>query len=245
MTVMSSVLWVVASLAGLPPMIATASVFAYATLLALMDFIDDDLNLLAHAAVLVSLAAVKWAFMDTLIHRLVDPPTVQSIFFSPGGFTSVTLLVSLTTLYYRAATTQNHHYSREIKRLVAVLSVTALFWLGTLGIDQNFINMRSSPTAIFSDPDRAEQVALSIFWSIFALASIAAGFGWRTAGLRYFGLVLFAVTLLKVVSIDLSQVSTGYRILSFMGLGILLLGTSVLYGKVSPLLLATKDERVA
>ena len=32
--------------------------------------------------------------------------------------------------------------------------------------------------------------------------------------------------------------ATGYRILSFMGLGGLLLGTSVLYGKLSPRLLA-------
>ena len=32
----------------------------------------------------------------------------------------------------------------------------------------------------------------------------------------------------------MSQVSTGYRILSFIGLGGLLIGTSVVYGKVSP-----------
>ena len=56
----------------------------------------------------------------------------------------------------------------------------------------------------------------------------------RNVGLRYFGLALLAITLLKVVLIDMSQVQTGYRILSFMALGGILLGTSVLYGKLTP-----------
>jgi uncharacterized membrane protein len=42
----------------------------------------------------------------------------------------------------------------------------------------------------------------------------------------------------KIVVIDLGQVGTGYRVLSFMGVGAMLLGTSVLYGKLSPRLLA-------
>jgi uncharacterized membrane protein len=37
----------------------------------------------------------------------------------------------------------------------------------------------------------------------------------------------------KVVFVDMSNVQTGWRILSFMGSGGLLLLTSVLYGKVS------------
>ena len=68
------------------------------------------------------------------------------------------------------------------------------------------------------------------------------GFRIRSVQLRYFGLVLFAITLLKVVLIDLSQVQAGYRILSFIGLGALLLGTSVLYGKFSPRLLRQEAE---
>jgi len=78
------------------------------------------------------------------------------------------------------------------------------------------------------------------------LLCVGLGFRVRQAPIRYFGLFLFALTLLKVVVIDLSAASTGYRILSFVGLGALLLGTSVLYGKVSPVLLdvnSNADER--
>ena len=73
---------------------------------------------------------------------------------------------------------------------------------------------------------------------------MAAGFKTRFAGLRYFGLTLLAMALMKIVVIDMRQVSTGYRILSFMGVGLLMLGTSVLYGKVSPRLLGKVPEPV-
>ena len=48
-----------------------------------------------------------------------------------------------------------------------------------------------------------------------------------------------------VVTVNLGQVSTGYRILSFLGLGLLMLGTSVLYGKLSPKLLKTMEATEA
>ena len=43
---------------------------------------------------------------------------------------------------------------------------------------------------------------------------------------------LFGVTVLKVLLIDLREVRFGYRILSLLGLGLMLLATSVVYGKV-------------
>ena len=45
------------------------------------------------------------------------------------------------------------------------------------------------------------------------------------------------MTLVKVTVLDLSHVRYGYRVLSFLGLGAILLITSVMYGKISPLLL--------
>src|SRR5207245_1593111 len=101
----------------------------------------------------------------------------------------------------------------------SLLVALVLLWAGTIEIDRYF-----SAGLI---PTHAEQVSLSIFWSLFAVAAVLTGFLMRSAPLRYVGLGLFAITLVKVVSIDMSQVQTGYRILSFMGLGILLLGTSV------------------
>jgi len=131
--------------------------------------------------------------------------------------------------------------------IAGFLAILVVLWAGTLEIDRVFERMIAAGSAAgsgaFADPRRAKQVAFSIFWSVFAVSCVLSGFRFRTAGLRYFGLGLFAVTLLKVVVLDMSQVQTGYRVLSFLGLGLLLMGTSVLYGKLSPMLLRkTGDE---
>ena len=115
-----------------------------------------------------------------------------------------------------------------------------LLWLGSLEIDRAFVHW-TLVTSRFAQPRVAGQVALSIYWSLFAIASVFAGFRLRLAGLRYVGLALFALTLLKIGVIDLHGAQRGYRILSFMGLGGLLLATSVLYGKLSPVLLRERE----
>jgi uncharacterized membrane protein len=113
-------------------------------------------------------------------------------------------------------------------------------WLVSVEVDRYF-EVRAAAAGA---PEllRTKQVVLSIVWSVYALACVAAGFAMRVAGLRYFGLALFALTVGKVMLVDLNAVRTGYRILSFLGLGLLLLGTSVLYGKLSPILLRGDDD---
>jgi uncharacterized membrane protein len=96
---------------------------------------------------------------------------------------------------------------------------------------------------IFDDPALAKQVAISIYWAVFGVGSVVLGFRTRIAGLRYFGLALLAIALSKVVVFDLQEVGRGYRILSFLGLGALLLMTSVVYGKLSPKLLGASPAR--
>jgi len=55
------------------------------------------------------------------------------------------------------------------------------------------------------------------------------GFWRRSAFLRWQGLVLLAVSVGKVFLVDMSALSQGYRILSFLGLGALLLAVSFVY----------------
>jgi uncharacterized membrane protein len=121
-------------------------------------------------------------------------------------------------------------------RFIGTLVIALLLLVGTFEID------RWAAYQAFSQPWFVRQVGFSIFWSAFGVGCVAVGFRTRVAALRYCGLTLLAITLVKVVTVDLGQISTGYRVLSFMGLGMLLLGTSVLYGKLSPRLLALADS---
>ena len=75
----------------------------------------------------------------------------------------------------------------------------------------------------------AQDVTLSLVWGLYAGILIVLGFWRRLQGLRWFGLGFLVVVILKVFSYDLSNLSTPYRILSFVVLGIILLGISWLY----------------
>jgi uncharacterized membrane protein len=75
------------------------------------------------------------------------------------------------------------------------------------------------------------QVGLSVLWTLYAAAALAWGFVRSRPGLRYAALALLGLVIAKVFLIDLSSVQTVYRIVSFLILGVVLLGVSLLYQK--------------
>ena len=77
-------------------------------------------------------------------------------------------------------------------------------------------------------PFRGELMT-SVTWGAYATGLIVAGLYRRYAPIRYFGIALFGITILKVFFGDLAQLQQIHRVLSFIGLGLLLLLTSYLY----------------
>jgi uncharacterized membrane protein len=75
------------------------------------------------------------------------------------------------------------------------------------------------------------QFTYSAFFMLFGAALLALGFWRRVAFLRWQALVLLAAAIGKVFIVDVSTLSQGYRILSFLGLGALLLAVSFAYQK--------------
>jgi hypothetical protein len=182
--------------------------------------------------------AGKYLLLDTLAFRLwgglpANAMVISNLQTFAGAFVFAGLLL-IRHLF------EDDPTAAKLRRAAGAAAMIMLLWLGSLEIDRAFLCWPPIASA-FADPRLAEQVALSIFWSAFAIACVAAGFRIRLAGLRYFGLALFALTLAKVALIDLRHAETGYRILSFFGLGGLLLGTSVLYGKLSSTVLAKES----
>jgi hypothetical protein len=189
------------------------------------------LRVLAHVPVLL---AIKYLLLDTLIFRLDRGPANTAVFANLQTFAGAILFGCLVLI---------RHWLPQRRKIAGAVAMIMLLWLGSLEIDRAFERWAFVMGA-FKDPAIAKQVALSIFFSAFAIGCIVVGFKFRTAGLRYFGLSLFALTLLKIGIIDLQNAETGYRILSFMGLGALLLITSVLYGKLSPVLLREENREI-
>ena len=86
-----------------------------------------------------------------------------------------------------------------------------------------------------SDPAKSgwvTQMSLSLLWSLYAIAALFIGFWQRIRVLRLAALGLFGLTVLKVVLGDMAQVEEVYRIVSFIGLGLLMIGASYLYHRV-------------
>jgi uncharacterized membrane protein len=73
------------------------------------------------------------------------------------------------------------------------------------------------------------QFSYSAWFMLLGAILLATGFARRSSFLRWQGLILLAVSVGKVFLVDMNALSQGYRILSFLGLGALLLGVSFVY----------------
>jgi uncharacterized membrane protein len=114
---------------------------------------------------------------------------------------------------------------RSLRGLCGALVPILLIVIGSVEIDRYAATSAGGPEWI------VRQVGWSVWWTLVAAGCLVAGFAARSAGYRYAALALLGVTLLKVVVIDLSGAGTGWRILSVVGMGVVLLATSVLYGR--------------
>lgn len=73
------------------------------------------------------------------------------------------------------------------------------------------------------------QFSYSAFFMLFGAVLLTIGFARRSGFLRWQALILIAATIAKVFLLDMSELSRGLRILSFIGLGVLLLCVSFVY----------------
>jgi uncharacterized membrane protein len=179
-------------------------------------------RVLSFCGVVAMVLALKFVLIDTGYFRLDGRPGAGPLLLNPRLVVALVLLVIGTLFELRAS-----RYGSQIEKgfrdaELAMLMVVAV-WAGTLEIDQYAVNWTAD----------TGHVAASVFWGVCAVIAVVAGFARDRAAARYFGLALLAITVTKVVFVDMSNVQTGWRILSFMGSGGLLLLTSVLYGKVS------------
>ena len=81
----------------------------------------------------------------------------------------------------------------------------------------------------FGPRDVMLNAALSVFWGLYAIGLVIAGFIRDVPVVRHLGLGLLGVTALKFLVIDLSRAATIWRVLSALGVGLLMVATSMLY----------------
>jgi uncharacterized membrane protein len=76
-------------------------------------------------------------------------------------------------------------------------------------------------------------MTVSVLWACFASALVWSGLKRGIAALRWTGLALFGVTVVKALIVDILILEGAYRIVALMALGALLLGVGWGYQRIS------------
>jgi uncharacterized membrane protein len=87
------------------------------------------------------------------------------------------------------------------------------------------------PTTGNPEADLQRSLAISGFLMLYGAILLAVGFWKRSAFIRWQALLLLVFTIAKTFLYDLRDLSQGYRVLSFLGLGALLMAISFAYQK--------------
>lgn len=107
---------------------------------------------------------------------------------------------------------------------------TTAAWVSGVFAVLVFLVLTLEVSAWFFDyAPQARFAAISVLWTLFSVGLMLIGFRQRHAVLRLVSLGLFGITVGKVFLWDMARASTPFRIVSFVVLGLVLIGASYLY----------------
>jgi uncharacterized membrane protein len=112
--------------------------------------------------------------------------------------------------------------------VVGFLSGAAFVYLGSVLI------IDTIGVSDAGDPGQVGQAWMSAFWAATGLGAVVWGMVRRAPSVRLGGLALLAIAIAKVWTYDLSELEDMARAISFIGLGLLLLGGAFAYQRFKP-----------
>lgn len=124
-------------------------------------------------------------------------------------------------LFSWLAHTARHRPDHALRHL-AILAANALAIIG----------LTREVGDVFANQTIVRDFAWSSLWMLYAVAMMVAGFKRSVSFIRWLALGLLGFTILKVFFYDLSELEAIYRIMSFIALGVILLGVSFVYQRL-------------
>jgi uncharacterized membrane protein len=113
-----------------------------------------------------------------------------------------------------------------------VLHASAWVFAGLVAFVSTNLEVSRSAALLAADTS-IRGAALSVYWSACGLGLVMLGFGRRVPVLRHVGLGLMSLAAAKVLVFDLSGVGQVWRVVSTVGVGLLMIGVAMVYSKVS------------
>ncbi len=160
--------------------------------------------------ILMVLFFFRWMSYDVLNKALIFPGT--EIDFNFRTYISLSGIIIFSLLYILSELFKEY-LSKEESIFLSIFPSTATFLL------------------VFITALEVNNKLISVYWGIEGLAIMVLGFLTRKRILRWLGLIVLLLTILRVFLIDLSFLERVYRIISFIVLGVILLGISFIYTK--------------
>ncbi len=184
-------------------------------------------SLAAGGYVLLLVTALKFLLYD---YGLVFNLDIISGFLIRGGYTYLIIERYLTTVLLIVVISVAGLLMREAASGVQWSERGDASYLSLLLGIVSFIALTVETSAFFYDYLlQARFAAISVLWTLFSVVLMLLGFRKNNPMLRKVSFGLFLVVVIKVFLFDMSNFSTPYRIISFIILGLVLVGTSYLY----------------
>jgi uncharacterized membrane protein len=196
---------------------------AAATLLLSLARNDRTATLLALSGAILLAVGAKAALLDTAEWRSLAPapPPVLNARFGAG-----LLVVAAAALYARLTRSFGLDATTRTWLRSGAVAFAALFLLWHLSAE---VVLAPLAGVAPGDMTMARHMALSILWTVYAFVAMGVGIQRRLAAVRFGAMALFGVVVIKVFLIDLARLDAGYRILSFLVLGAVLIVASFMY----------------
>jgi uncharacterized membrane protein len=174
------------------------------------------------AAVLEALAVV--AAPDRLVVRATAFPEAAL-------FNGATLAVAALSIAF-AIRARLEPRDREGMASAGLAAAFGVYLVSIATVD--LFQVRLGGPIALEELQKQAQVALSVVWAVIGVGAMVFGLARRWTPARIFGLGLLGLVTLKVFIVDLAALDVAYRVLSFVALGVLLLGAAYLYSRFQP-----------
>jgi uncharacterized membrane protein len=179
----------------------------------------------------LAVAALALGFCALLIQPFWFGKPVNTAFFNARFATAlfgVAVFAACAWLSLQARRTEGQ--TDPAWPLIAGASIVALNLVAIIACVRE-LNTFWSHAVNHPQAELQRSLAVSAFLMIYGAVLLAVGFWRRTAFIRWQALLLLVFTIAKTFLYDMRNLSQGYRVVSFLGLGALLMAISFAYQK--------------
>jgi len=187
----------------------------------------------ACGAALLAIASLR------AIALLAEPaPVGYWTLFNPRALATLFIVGLMYALAWLHARNESTPGGNALARATLIIAANALTLIVLSTEIDAFFERRAWQTGAIQGigaetaADVARELTLSVAWALYAVLLVAIGIGRNYRPIRYFAILVFALTIGKVFLVDISTLDRVYKMLSVMALGVLLLIASYLYQRL-------------